>query len=635
MIALSFSQVTKVYNEQKVLNQVSFSINAKDRLGIVGKNGAGKTTLLKIITGLEQADTGDLFLEKNARIGYMEQGDDFDPRQTLLDFCLEAFSHLISLEEQLMHMEEQMGHFQTDSEAFHTLMENYHDLSEHFDHLGGHVFRSKVRGILIGLGFSEDGHTRTLDALSGGQFARLKLARLLINEPDILILDEPTNHLDIQTTNWLENYLKQYPYTLIMVSHDRFFLDSICTKILEIELGQALLFEGNYTVFKQKKAAQIEQMIKQHERALKERAKQEALIRKFKQHGTEKLAKRARSREKRLDHFVVPDAVQTHTKNMSLSLNTKHSSGNEVLHVEGLYKHYGDAAILEDINFDLYKGEKIGLIGHNGCGKSTLLRVIEGSLPFEAGTIKFGHHVLQAYYDQAMDTLNPDLTIKDEIHEMVPAMNEEEIRTLLGRFLFSNEEVFKPINVLSGGEKARVQLTKLFLTEANFLLLDEPTNHLDLYSKEVLEEALIDFEGSLLVVSHDRYFLDRVCDQIIEIDQKTSTLYHGNYSYYVDKKSALNAPKETEDTSATKTAQKAAKKQEKEKQARQRADQKQFIALENQIHDTEERLTLIHELLCDETVYSNSEKTKELLEEQASLEALLETLYHAWAEFEH
>lgn len=631
MIALSFSQVTKAYDLKNVLNKLSFSINAQDRLGLIGRNGAGKTTLLRLIANIEQADEGQIFKDSKSRIGYMQQTDENLDHHTLLSFCMEAFSDLLALEDQLTAMESEMAKFTTDDEGFMRFMQQYEQLTHRFEHLGGYVFRSKVRGILTGLGFHEEAHRRYISELSGGQIARLKLARLLIDEPEILILDEPTNHLDIDTTAWLETYLKNYPHTLIVVSHDRYFLDSICTKILEIELGRGTLFEGNYTTFKKKKAALLEQAERQLEKALAEKQRQEALIRKFKQHGTEKLAKRAKSREKRLAHLEIPDAIKTQNSNMKFHLKTQHSSGNEVLHAESIVKGYGNTPVLKDASLHLFKGEKVGLIGKNGTGKSTLFRIIEGSQDFESGSLQFGHQVLMAYYDQSHEDLNPDLNIVEEIQNFVPQMDQEDVRTLLGRFLFTNDEVFKPISVLSGGERARVMLTKLFLTEANFLLLDEPTNHLDIYSKEVLEDALIAYEGTLLVISHDRYFLDRVCNQIVEIEDGTTTLYHGDYTYFIEKKAALNAPEAASANQQTKTEKKQDKKKEKDAIALKRSQEQALRDLEKRIESIESQLEDLAHELCDERVYSDPEKTRTIVLKQKQLQSELDTAYHEWS----
>jgi ATP-binding cassette subfamily F protein 3 len=632
VIALSFSQIKKAYYEQTVLDSVSFSINLQDKLGLIGRNGAGKTTILRLIAGIEEADSGMIYMDSKLKVGYMKQTDELDEDYTLLSYCMAAFEDLLSLEENLTAMEHEMANFKHDNDDFSQFMSKYETLTHHFEMQGGYIFRSKVRGILNGLGFGDDSHHRPVTSLSGGQFARLKLARLLIDEPDILILDEPTNHLDIATTSWLEAYLKNYPKTLLLVSHDRYFLDNVCTKVMEIESSNVMIFDGNYTEFKKKKEAHLIQLKRQYEKALIERNKQEELIRKFKQHGTEKLAKRARSREKRLERTETPEFIAAKENKMKLSLKVGTSSGSEVLHVENLSKSYDGQEVIRDVSFNIFKGERVGLIGHNGSGKSTILKILDGSLDFDEGQIKFGHQVLSAYYDQSLDDLNPELNIMDEIHNFVPLMNEVEIRTLLGRFLFTNDEVFKPISVLSGGEKARVMLTKLFLTDSNFLMLDEPTNHLDIYSKEVLEDALTNYDGTMIVISHDRYFLDKICDQIIEIDNHELTLYHGGYSYYIEKKAALANKDEPVKAVVTKTEKLKDKKKERQLINQKKSLQSQISEIEAIIHQTENRLEEIAHELCDEEVYSDSEKTKSILAEEKELKKAQEELYEKWEE---
>ncbi|MCK8059442.1 MULTISPECIES: ATP-binding cassette domain-containing protein [unclassified Fusibacter] len=632
MIALSFSQIKKAYYEQTVLDSISFSINAQDKLGLIGRNGTGKTTILRLIAGVEEPDSGMIYMDSKLKVGYMKQTDELDEDYTLLSYCMSAFEDLLSLEENLTAMEHEMASFKTDNEDFKIFMSKYEALSHSFEQQGGYIFRSKVRGILNGLGFGDESHDRAVKSLSGGQFARLKLARLLIDEPDILILDEPTNHLDIATTSWLENYLKQYPKTLLLVSHDRYFLDSVCTKIMEIENSNTMIYDGNYTVFKKKKEAHLEQLKRQYEKAQSERAKQEELIRKFKQRGTEKLAKRAKSREKRLERLETPEYVASRDNKMKLNLKAGLSSGTEVLHVENLCKSYGEQEVIRDVSFNVFRGERIGLIGHNGTGKSTILKILEGSLDFDEGQIKFGHQVLCAYYDQSMEDLDPECTIIEEIHNFVPLMDEVDIRTLLGRFLFTSDDVFKPIKVLSGGEKARVMLTKLFLTDSNFLMMDEPTNHLDIYSKEVLEDALGSYDGTMIVISHDRYFLDKICDQILEIDNHELTLYHGGYSYYTEKKAALAAKDEPDKPLVTKTEKRQDKKKERQMINQKKSLQSQVSEIEAIIHSTETRLEEIAHELCDEAVYSDPEKTKAILSEEKQLKTTQEELYEKWEE---
>ncbi len=628
MIALSFGQVNKRYDEQVLFDNLSFSINQGDHVALIGKNGAGKTTLLNLICGLETADSGDIHCAKNLTIGYMTQRE-LNDDISLIDYALAAFRALIEREATLAEMEQKMGQFSEHGAAFDAFMTEYDHLTKQFEAQGGYLFRSKAKGVLIGLGFAEAEHDRSIQSLSGGQLARLKLARLLIDEPAILLLDEPTNHLDIKSTTWLENYLKQYSNSLLIVSHDRYFLDAVCNKTMEIENGKIIVYRGNYSAFKIKKAAQLEQMARAYQKYQTEKKRQQEIIRKYKAHGTELLAKRAKSREKLLAKMVQPERYRQDDKQMKLSLKAAVSSGSEVLSVSGVSKAYGDYAVLKAIDFSLRRGEKIGLIGANGSGKSTLLKIIVGSLTADDGAVAFGHRVLPAYYDQKQDDLDYNLTIIEEIHNLIPTANEGEVRSILGRFLFSNDEVFKPIDVLSGGEKARVMLTKLFLTDSNLLLLDEPTNHLDIYSKEVLEQALDDYDGTMLIISHDRYFLNNICQKIIELEDGKATLYLGNYDDYLAKKAQLsNAPNSA--PAPTKTALK-----QQRKLARQRGDQlkrlkKQFAACEADIYELEKQLADNAAALCQVENYSDPQRAKKLNQRGTQLKAALDEKIALW-----
>ncbi len=629
MIAVSFGQVNKRYDEQILFDNLSFSINQGDHVALIGKNGCGKTSLLKIICGLEGADSGEIHRAKNLNIGYMTQSELRDDI-SLIDYTLAAFSDLMAQEKTLAAMEQKMGQFSDHGTEFEAFMVDYDHLTKQFETAGGYLFRSKAKGILIGLGFAEAEHERSILSLSGGQLARIKLARLLIDEPDILLLDEPTNHLDISSTTWLENYLKQYPKSLLVVSHDRYFLDAVCDKTMEIENGKIMVYRGNYSAFKIKKAAQIEQMARAYQKYQSEKKRQEEIIRRYKAHGTELLAKRAKSREKLLDKMDQPEQFIQSTKQMKLSLKTAVSSGNDVLTVSDVSKIYADNNILKDVSFSLRRGEKIGLIGANGSGKSTLLKIIVGDCSADDGEVRFGHRVLPAYYDQNQDNLNYNLTIVEEIHNMIPSATEGDVRSILGRFLFSNEEVFKPINVLSGGEKARVMLTKLFLAESNLLLLDEPTNHLDIYSKEVLEQALNDYDGTMLVISHDRYFLNNICQKIIEIANGRGTLYLGNYDDYLAKKASLNQAPIDEPTTLTKTAIKQQRKMERQRDAELKRLKRQFADCEADIYELEKSLADIGEALCQVENYSNPQKAKKLNQQEAKLKAELDEKILLW-----
>ncbi len=629
MIALSFSQVNKRYDQQVLFENMSFSINQGDKVALIGKNGCGKTTAIRLICGLETADSGEVHHAKNLTIGHIKQTELRDD-VSLIDYALAAFDDLIKHEAVLAEMEQKMGQFSEHGAAFDAFMADYDRMAKQFEDRGGYLFRSKAKGILIGMGFAESEHRRSILSLSGGQLARIKLARLLIDAPDILLLDEPTNHLDINTTTWLENYLKQYTKTLVIISHDRYFLDAICDKTMEIENCKIMLYNGNYSAFKIKKQAQIKQMARAYQKYQTEKKRQEEIIRKFKQRGTELLAKRAKSREKMLKKMTQPELFKQSTKTMKLNLKASHSSGSDVLQVEGISKAYAEKTVLNDISFGIRKTDKIGLIGDNGSGKSTLLKIIVGELDADNGEVSFGHRVSPAYYDQNQDNLNYQLTIVEEIHNMIPNATEGEVRSILGKFLFSNDDAFKPINVLSGGEKARVMLTKLLLTDANLLLLDEPTNHLDIYSKEVLEQALLDYDGTMLIISHDRYFLNQTCQKIIELKDGKATLYLGNYDYYVEKKATLNKPVIKTDNAPTKTAIKQNKKLERQRKDEIKTLKRQFKDCEDTIFNIELRLAEIGDALCLEENYSNPLKAKALTKEENALKLELDQKIELW-----
>ncbi len=632
MIALSFSKVNKEYNSTPILTKVSFSINHGDKLALIGKNGTGKTTLLRLIAGLEEVSTGGIHIDKNLTIGYMTQMDEGE-NISLIDFALLSFNNLIIREQELKQMENAMADFTDHGEEFQLFLEKHHQKMQEFENLGGYLFRSKARGILIGLGFDENDFERPITSLSGGQLGRLKLARLLIETPDILLLDEPTNHLDIKTTSWLESYLKNYEKTLIIVSHDRFFLDAICNKTMEIEMQTTVIYDGNYSAFRQKKAALIAQKAKEYEKTQKEIKRQEEIIRRFKGHGTELLAKRAKSREKALNKIKKAEKFQEDKRELKLHLDVVKETGNDVLQVSQITKTYDNKKVLENISFSLFKGEKIGLIGDNGSGKTTLLKIIAELETADSGDINYGQHLLMGYYDQNHAQLNDELTIFDEIHNLIPSAKEAEVRTILGRFLFSDEDVFKRISVLSGGEKARVMLTKLFLSKANLLLLDEPTNHLDIYSKEALESALKNYNGSIIAISHDRYFLNKICEQTIELENGEATIYHGNYDYYVEKKAALAAAdKEEELPKISKTAIKQDRKKQKEKQNEIKKLKRELAKLESEIENCELRLGEIDSQLCLTEVYTDHNKVKQLKLEQIAINEQLEQAITQWEE---
>ncbi|MDF2546632.1 MAG: thiamine transporter substrate-binding protein [Anaerosolibacter sp.] len=636
MIILSCNNLAKSFGIDVILDQISFSVNQGDKVGIVGANGAGKTTLFRILTGQYAHDTGDIYLSKNLSIGYLAQTSTLNLENTIFQEVLQVFQELIAMEEKLRSLEQDIAAAgeNNNSEELNRLMEAYAKLSDEFQHRNGYGYRSELRGVLKGLGFRDEEFDQPIYQLSGGQKTRLNLAKLLLKQPDILMLDEPTNHLDIEATEWLEGFLKTYKGTILIISHDRYFLDEIVDKVFEIENTTLTIYQGNYSSYVDKKKILFEQQLKEYESQQKEILRQEEIIRRFKQHGTEKLAKRARSREKRLEHVEVIDRPLWYNKRTKIRFETQVKSGDDVLKVENLSKSFGDHRLFGDVDFQVYRGDKIGLIGPNGIGKSTLLKILLGRLPHDTGTIKIGHHVNLGYYDQEQSDLNFSNSIIDEIWQENIRFTQTEVRTLLGSFLFSSEDVFKIISTLSGGEKSRVALLKLVLSKANFLLMDEPTNHLDIASKEVLEDALLGYDGTLLVISHDRYFLNKVTNKILELSPDGILQYLGNYRYYQEKKRELETPMDEENQGGkTKTQMKDEKKKDREKREETKKRKQEQTSIEAEITATEVRIADLEALMCQEEIYSNPQRSREIHEETTQLKTALEVLYSKWEEY--
>ncbi len=618
MTVLSCSKISKFYDGVKVIDAVSFSLNKGDKLALIGSNGSGKTTILKLIAGVENLDEGEVYIAKNNSLKYVDQKDDIDVSQSIENFCLSSYSHLVKAESEIRDMESSMEVLDHESPEFENLLYVYTEKTEKFKENGGYVYKSKVNGILKGLGFLNDDVKKEISSISGGQLGRLKLAKALMDEPDILLMDEPTNHLDIKAVEWLENYLRQYNGTLLIVSHDRFFIDRVAGKCMELSSGSYMVFDGNYTEFKIKKERALKARFKEYEKKLKERKRQEEIIKRFKGRGTELLAKRAKSREKMLERMGDMEDPTEKNSQMKLQFSKAHNSGKLVLDVENLGKAYDDNVVLYNASMKLYAGEKIGLIGANGSGKTTFLKILMGKISVYDGSFEMGYRVKPAYYDQRLILESETNTILEEMRDFAPSLDDTEIRTLMGRFLFSGEDIFKPINALSGGERARVLLSKLFLKKANLLLLDEPTNHLDIYSKDVLEDALRGYDGSVLVVSHDRFFLDRVCDKIIELEGGSMKLYHGNYSYYLEKKQEEESPLDFGNKTKNDVKIFSGKQASKLRKKKEKLEQK-LEEISKSIEDLDFELYL-PEVYTDKDVFEQKTLEKEaLLSEQEAL----------------
>ncbi|MBF8982935.1 ABC-F type ribosomal protection protein [Lutibacter sp. B2] len=633
MIILSCNHISKAFGIDTILNNISFSINKGEKIGLVGTNGAGKSTLFKIITGKHSYDSGELYLSKNISIGYLEQHTDLSNQNSIFDEILQVFEDLIKLEAELRNLEQDISATSSDSKL-QILMDTYALKSEEFQKKNGYGYSSEIKGVLRGLGFNEDEFHKPIYQLSGGQKTRVRLGKLLLRKPDILLLDEPTNHLDMDATEWLESFLKSYNGTILLISHDRYFLDQVVEKMYEIENKELITYNGNYTYYTQKKEVLFHQRQKEYLAQQKEVEKQEEIIRRFKQHGTEKLAKRARSREKKVDSIERIEKPLQFQKNTKIRFETQIKSGNDILKANNLSKSFDIHLLFKNVNFEIYKGEKIGLIGPNGIGKSTLLKMILENISYDTGSIVLGHNVEVGYFDQEQSELNLKNTVIDEIwHEHIH-FTQTQVRTLLGSFLFIDEEVFKEISALSGGEKSKLSLLKLMLSKSNFLLMDEPTNHLDIVSKEVLEEALTNYDGTILVISHDRYFLNKVTNKTFDLSPDGLETYLGNYAYYQEKKNMFEETKPLPiESTQTKTQVKDARRKEKEKQLQERKSKKQLQELEQKIASLEEQMNDLQDLMCKEEIYSNPEKSKEINTQSATLKQDLDILYEQWENF--
>lgn len=633
MNVISVSHISKSYGTDTILSDVSFQLQEGERVGLIGRNGAGKSTLFRILTGQIEGDSGQIWRMSGKTTGYLRQESEEVDSRSLKEFCLDVFDDLLQAETRLKEQEDLIHTTDHEASHFNTLLDTYHQAVEAFEASGGYTFRNRIIGVLKGLGFSDTEQERSASTLSGGQFTRLSIARLLLSEPDILLLDEPTNHLDIGAVQWLENYLKQFKGTLLLITHDRYFLDQVTTRIIEIEHGKALSHPGNYSAFQTYKKKVFEVQLRSFEKQESELARQEDLIRRFKQHGTEKLAKRAKSREKQLEHIVRTESPERESARFNLQFSVASPSGQDVLAVRDLTMSFGAIPLFENISFDLYKGERIGLIGPNGIGKTTLLRLILGELSPMGGDIIKGHNVLIGNYDQNLQFTNLNQTLLAELADCRPDLSDTRLRSLLGAFLFSGTDAFKLLSTLSGGEKARLSLLKLLLGSSNFLLMDEPTNHLDIPAREVLEDALQAYEGTLLVISHDRYFLNQVCTKIIELQPTVAEAFYGNYSYYLTKRSE-NAQQDSGEPveTMTRTQQKEIKRREKDLEKEQRSVKREIQSLEQQIEALEKEIERLTLELCLEEVYSNPERSVGVQQMLEISRRELDRTYERWTE---
>ena len=635
ILILTATNISKSFGSNEIIKDANFLVNEHEKVAIVGVNGAGKTTLLKILTGEEHADSGNVILAKDAKLGYLRQINNVDSKLSIIDKLYTVIEHILSMEKRMLDMQEQMQHLS--GEALEELYSSYTALTHNYELMDGYAAKSKVTGILKGLGFNENEFDRKINTLSGGQKTRVFLAKLLLEEPDIILLDEPTNHLDLRSIEWLESYLLNYKGAVIIVSHDRYFLDKIVSKVIDIENSVVTMYSGNYSDFSAKKQMLIDAKMKEYLNQQQEIRHQEAVISKLKQFNREKSIKRAESRQKQLEKIERVEAPQTHIENMRLSLDISKESGKDVLSVNNLSKSFDEKHLFSNINFEIKRGERVAIIGDNGTGKTTLLKIINGLLSPDSGEVIYGSNVVIAYYDQEHQVLHMDKTLFDEISDTYPEMTNTQIRNILAAFLFTGEDVYKKIGDLSGGERGRVSLVKLMLSKANFLLLDEPTNHLDILSKDVLESALNSFPGTICYVSHDRYFINKTATRILDLTGNRLLNYIGNYDYYIEKREAVEgAANLISNESKEKSVEISDSKQEwienKTAQAQKKKLSNALNKCEKEIEKLEEKLGLIDEEFSNPEISSNVGKLMELQKEKSSLEEKLEKLMNEWEE---
>lgn len=656
MIVLSATDITKEYGTDIILKDVSFHVNGGDRIGLIGANGAGKTTLMKILAGEMSYEKGNYFISQDLTVGYLKQNDDFKSERTVYEEAYDIFKHLQKMEEDIHSLSDEIAELSANGEDVTRLLTRLDQLQIKFENDGGYTYKSEINGILQSMAFSEDFYNKKISTLSGGERTRLSLACLLLKKPDILMLDEPTNHLDIGTLKWLEQYLKGYKGTIIVISHDRYFLDQLVNRIFEVENHKLYTYNGNYSTFADQKAARRESEMRAYEKQQTEIARQEEIIRRFKQHNTEHLTKRALSREKMLEHMELIEKPENLPDKIKISFRQNYKSGNDVLIGEGIGKGFGSGnerrELFRNVNFDIKRGERICIVGANGIGKTTLLKIMMEELDADAGRLKIGHNVDFGYYDQGQRLLNNRNTVLEELKESYRLYTDTEMRNILGRFLFRGDDVFLDVGSLSGGEKARLSLLKMMLAGSNTLLLDEPTNHLDIDSKEIFEEALLDFPGTVIVVSHDRYFLNKIPTRILELTPDGIEEYLGTYDYYVEKKQSMitsgksylsgmatqntqaltkfeNAPqKGPGETSGLSAAEERQLKKDREREERRLA--KAIEKVENEISTLEAEIEEITKEISKPEIMTDHKALSDLNDRLEKANSRLEECYEEW-----
>ena len=633
---LSCQSICKSFGEKVILQDASFHIEEREKAALIGNNGAGKTTLLRIIMEEISADSGQVVIAKDKKIGYLAQYQDIHGHHTIYEELMTTKQYILDMEDKIRSLEQEMKYVAGDK--LESLMNSYTRLTHQFELENGYAYKSEIVGVLKGLGFEEEDYGKQIENLSGGQKTRVALGKLLISKPDILLLDEPTNHLDMESIAWLETYLLNYPGAVFIVSHDRYFLDKVVTKIVEFEAAQMRMYEGNYSAYALKKAQLRDAQYKAYLNQQREIKHQEAVITKLRSFNREKSIKRAESRVKMLDKIQRIEKPIEIDNQMRISLEPRFISGNDVLTVEGLSKAFPGQTLFTDINFEIKRGERVALIGNNGTGKTTILKILNGIVAADAGRFALGSKVQIGYYDQEHHVLHMEKTIFQEISDTYPTLTETEIRNMLAAFLFTGDDVFKPISSLSGGERGRVSLAKLMLSEANFLILDEPTNHLDIASKEILEEALNSYTGTVLYVSHDRYFINQTATRIMDLTNQAIVNYIGDYDYYLEKKDEMTriyAP--VQETAAQEVKENVSEtkltwQQQKEEQALKRKRENELKKVEARIEELEARDKEIDETMVLPDICTNVAECTKLSREKAAIAEELEGLYEKWEE---
>lgn len=633
MIVLACDKVTKSYGIDIILNQITFSVNARHRVGVVGGNGSGKSTLFKIIAGILPMDSGEIYKAKDTTLGYLPQDTVLESENTIWNELMQVFTPLLEQEKLLRKMEQQMADYASMDEAMYSrLLNEYSKLQESFEEQGGYSYESYIKGVLIGLGFSPEEFHMPIPHLSGGQKTRVALAKVLLEKPDLMLLDEPTNHLDLDAIQWLENYLSAYPGTIMIISHDRYFLDSLCNNILEIENTTCRLYKGNYTSYQKQKSRWIAQREKEYGLQQKEIARQQEIIERYRSQGTERSVRAAESRQKMLDKMEKVENV-LYADKVRFSFDADRQSGQDVLMVDSLSKSFEDNLLFHDITFNLRLGDRVAIMGPNGCGKSTLFKIILGQIPPTSGSVKIGTGVEIGYYDQELTSLDPNKTVIEELWDSFPQMTETEIRNALAARLFKGDDVYQPVASLSGGEKSRLILTKLVLANNNFLMLDEPTNHLDMPTREELERALIEFPGTIFMISHDRYFLNKIATRIFVLESGEITEYLGNYDDYINKKremEILASQSQEETPELTKTALKEQRRRQRLESQKAREEKERLEFLEQEIHRLEQEIENLELEMANPKLYENKEEMLKVQQQYEKAKNKVDELYMKW-----